>query len=529
MTRSDRIVFTGIDFGTTSSAIGYVTIAERTGQITDPRAVEHLGSSKIPTAVYLHEDAQHPYVGQEAVNEAPNDPDCFFTNFKGQLDSPQPVRTFPNGLAPTPKQLASYVLKHLTNIANDREIPLERTAICHPVGRTWEKLLIQIIHELGVADAHPISEPHAALYYADYLYKLFDDRVQKTLLVDFGGGTCDLFLLEVNTRLFSRFWVNYGRYPKAQEQLTYQNNDGNILSYGGRDIDRLLVDLIIQQWQEQNNFDASEHLLQEPQYLWQLSAAAREAKENLSTYILTPGAKDSYTIHLTKLPNNTEVKFKLSKETFTNLVKPDLESKFLSFFEAENGFFQRASVKNYDVDYVILVGGSSRLPWLKDIISEICPKAALRKQIYMLEQPEMAVAYGAALYNYYYQIERLPLKPSLDETLKLGVGNEVYTLAKKNTILPYTSNQFRSTHYIQLKQVSDTLLLQLYLGDGETVLDCRPLGEEREIKFSEKLKAGTRLTLKVRIDQIGHLDLTVHPYGKPQMAQEVRFESLNVI
>jgi len=230
------------------------------------------------------------------------------------------------------------------------------------------------------------------------------------------------------------------------------------------------------------------------------------------------------------LPHKTILSFDLSVQAFEEIVRPDLEAKFKDFLndDNENGFFKRNKIKGRDVSQVILVGGSSKLPWLADIMAEICPKAGVRGQIHKLDEPEMSVAYGAALYNYYLQVDELPIPIILQDTLKLGVKGKLYILAKKNTPLPYEPAQLHSNHSIWVEDVRSKLEIRLYIGDGEVESECTPLGEPREIDFEQKLHAKTLLTCQIHIDKMGHVELTILPIFKQQMAQKITFPTLRV-
>jgi len=326
-----------------------------------------------------------------------------------------------------------------------------------------------------------------------------------------------------------RFKIGYGKKPVDQAQLTYRVPKG-VQSYGGKDIDDLLIQVFKQKWREKYPKLKSEYQrLDEPRYWWKLAPEARSAKETLSTYITTASGKSSYPVEISGLPRNTKLSFDLSVEDFEECVRVDIEAKFKGFLnDTGDGFFGRNKLKGRNIDQVILAGGSSRLPWVSDILAEICPTAGMKGQIRSFEEPEMSVAYGAALYNYYFQTGELPVPVSLEDTLKIGVGGKVYTLAEKNTRLPYSPTQFRANHFIQLGDVRDAVEIRLYTGEGQVESECQPLGEPRPIKFGQKLRAETILTYQVRIDQMGHVELTVFPIFKSQMAQKVVFETLRV-
>jgi len=254
MNENTKLIFTSIDFGTTFSAIGYVTSPGK-GTVNPPKAIKYSGLSKIPTAVFfLRNIEKEPYVGQEAQDEIEKNPESseyFFTEFKLELINPKPRRLLPDGQpAPSATTLTKYIFKRLRDIAYGKnEISLDKSVVCHPVGTSWSLRLRKIAEEeVGLQNINLMTEPMAALYYANHLHRIFDDRSKLTLLIDFGGGTCDLFLLEVTLGFKSgRFRIGYGPEPKDQDQLTYRTL-GGAQSYGGKDIDNLLIQVFKKKW-----------------------------------------------------------------------------------------------------------------------------------------------------------------------------------------------------------------------------------------------------------------------------------------
>jgi len=537
MTDQRELIFTGIDFGTTFSAIGYVT-RSASGGLNTPKAIFYLGKNKIPTAVYFQSDiSKPPYVGTEAIIRFQEDADKrdqkaferLFSNFKRELLNTSPIRRLGDGRAPTSSELAVFTFERLREIAEGNLGVLENPVICHPVGTAWDRGIRRIAKASGFDKFSTVTEPLAALYYAHYLHPIFDDRPQTVLLIDFGGGTCDVFLMKVTiTFQDGRFQIGPDQIDQAQ--LTYKLSSGEESSYGGMDVDKLIANYLKAKWRDKYPTLATEfEKLDDAEYQWDFLREAQKAKEYLSTLITTKSTDSSYHVRIRNLPGNTELDYELNADEFTGIVRPDIQAKFTDFFSnPESGFFRRNKTTGQKIDRVILAGGSSNLPWLSEILSTICPRAKMKGQVYQLLEPEMSVAYGAAVYNYYLQVGKLPIPIYLEDTLKISVGGRLYPLARKNTRLPYRSSQFRANHYFRTVEVSDTITVRLYKGEGQSESDCHPLGEEREINFGEKLKVGTLLTFQVQVDLLGNVELTIFPYRQPQKARKCIFEPLNV-
>lgn len=535
MVESNASVYLGIDFGTTASAIGYVTVGSG-GKHSEPNAIKYLGKPKIPTAVYIPEDTDFaPLVGEEAINAPNKNLANLFTRFKLSLDNTNPLRTLSKGRAPKASELAVLVYRRLSEIANANNVPFTKVVICHPVGLEWSRLIKSIASQSGIKDCILLTEPLACLYYANYIHHIFDDRPQRVLLIDFGGGTCDLFLLEVKTKLLDKFvHIDAQNKPIDQGQLTYTNRSGRCSYFGGGDIDQLIVEKIIQQWEQQypRLKDKYPDLYKDPKYSYKLEKAASTIKERISTAITTASASDQVVEEIHGLPRNTKLNITITKSEFEQCVRPVLENAFTSYLvNDETSFFRKNGIRGHDIDRVILTGGSSNLPWLQDILAGICPNAAAMKQIHLLRDPEMSVAYGAAIFSYYSHIGDLPVPVSLEETLKISLGGKLYPLAHKNTILPYGPEQFRSKQYIRLERDEDTFLINLFADAGSSEETYRSLGEEREIHFDEPIKGGrflSYITYQIEIDQVGQVVITLYPLGKPKLGKKAFFEPLNV-
>lgn len=306
-----------------------------------------------------------------------------------------------------------------------------------------------------------INEPTAAAL-AYGLEKL--DREQNILVFDLGGGTFDVSILQLGNGVF-------------EVRATSGNNQ-----LGGDDFDNVIVRWMIEAFQVQENID----LQKDKMALQRLREAAEKAKIELSSAPTTSINLPFITADETG-PKHLEMD--LSRAKFEELAR-SLIQKTLEPVEQS---LKDADLKPEEIERLILVGGSTRIPAVQKAIQTVFPQMQVDRSV----NPDEAVALGAAIQGGVLggEVEDLLL---LDVTpLSLGIETlgEVFTkIIEKNTTVPTSKSQIFST-----------------AADGQTTVEIHVLQGERAMAQDNKSLGKFLLT-----------GIPVAPRGVPQI--EVSFE-----
>ena len=343
----------GIDLGTTYTAAAVA----RDGQVD----IVTLGNraAVIPTVVYLREDEQI-LAGEAAARRALAEPGRVAREFKRRVGDPTPLLL--GGTPYSAEALFAKLLRWTVDKVSEREGGPPRTiAVSHPAnwGPYKRELLTQAIRLADIGDAATISEPEAAaIYYAS------NERIDvgATIAVyDLGGGTFDAAVL----RKTVDGWEVLGS-PEGIERL------------GGIDFDEAVFNHVRRSLAEE--FAALD--LNDPAAMAAVARVREEcvlAKEALSS--------DTEASIPVMLPNlQTEVR--LTRAEFEAMIRPTLQETVGAMRRA----LRSAGVEPDGVDAVLLVGGSSRIPLVAQLIS-----SELGRPVAVDAHPKHAVAMGAAL------------------------------------------------------------------------------------------------------------------------------------
>lgn len=201
-----------------------------------------------------------------------------------------------------------------------------------------------------------INEPTAAAL-AYGLKKL--NRNMTILVYDLGGGTLDVSLLELNEGIFE---------VKA-------TNGNNYL--GGQDFDNEIVKMCVSQFQKQHNID----LTGNPRALRRLASEAQKAKHFLSSSIETE-------INIPDFVEGKDFSFKINRAKFEKACKARFDSTLVPVRDV----IKSANIQKEDIDEIILIGGSTRIPKIQELLQE-----EFGRKLNTEVNPDEAVAIGAAI------------------------------------------------------------------------------------------------------------------------------------
>ena len=426
----------GIDLGTTNSCVAVM----EGGQPVVIANAE--GSRTTPSVVAFTKDGER-LIGQVAKRQAVTNPDRTVISIKREMGTSYKVSI--DGKQYTPQDISAMVLSKMKETAESylgekvTQAVITVPAYFNDSQRQATKDAGRIA---GLEVLRIINEPTAA----SLAYGLDKEENQKILVYDLGGGTFDVSILDIGDGVFEVLSTN-----------------GNT-RLGGDDFDQRIIDYVAEQFKKENGID----LKQDKIAAQRLKEAAEKAKIELSG---TTTANINLPFITADATGPKHLDITLTRAKFDELTADLVDATVEPMRKA----LKDAGLTVDQINKVILVGGSTRIPAVQDAVKKVTGKEPFKGI-----NPDECVAIGAAIQGGVLggEVKDVLLLDVTPLSLGLETEGHIFTrLIDRNTTIPTSKSQVFST-----------------AADGQTTVEIHVLQGERQMAYDNKTLGRFQLT-----------------------------------
>ncbi|HWP44655.1 MAG TPA: Fe-S protein assembly chaperone HscA [Blastocatellia bacterium] len=478
--KSGRVV--GIDLGTTNSLVAYMSEG-------GPQVIrDEQGSALVPSIVYYDAEQKRLLVGEEARERLITEPRKAIYSVKrfmgrGSADVQEDIALVPFQIAPasehvirfqmgdrifTPPELSAFILRDLKERASiffGEEITQAVITVPAYFNDAQRQATKDAGHLAGLEVLRIVNEPTAA----SLAYGI--DRREEALVAvyDLGGGTFDISILKLKEGIF---------------EVLSTNGDTHL---GGDDIDNRLITLVLDDVQ----YRTGQRLDHDPAAFQMIRKAAIGAKHELSD-------RDRAVIAIDLGGPHGEYRREITRDEFERLIADLVERTLGPCRQA----LRDAGLDPEQIDEVVMVGGSTRIPLVRSRVEEI-----FKRRPHTELNPDEVVALGAAIQADILSGGRRDLL-LLDVTpLSLGIetmGGVVAKIINRNSTIPASASEMFTT-WVDNQTGIDIHVVQ---GERELVSDCRSLARFTLKGIAPQPAGLPRIEVKFLIDANGILTVS---------------------
>ncbi len=502
----DRVI--GIDLGTTNSLVAFM-------QGEQPVVIPgEDGSALVPSVVAIPPEgdaaagSQKIIVGNGAARYLATSPDRVVYSAKrlmgrGLEDVQEELKLFPFHLAEniqpgevlrlqvgegeyTPSEISAFVLRQLKrNAERYFGAPVSKAVITVPAyfNDAQRQATKDAGRIAGLEVLRLVNEPTAAAL----AYGLDRQHDGIVAVYDLGGGTFDISILKLHEGIF---------------EVMATNGDTHL---GGDDIDNLLIAIALDDIQG----DQGINLRGNDEAVQAIRKAVIEAKIALS-------AQDSALLNV-NLPGGAKYQRKIERSQFEALIQPVLDRTSAPCKQA----MKDAGITSDQIDEVVLVGGSTRIPAVRALADELFSLSARGKKPHTELNPDEVVALGAAVQANILSSGSLTTENMLllDVTpLSLGIealGGVVAKIIQRNSTIPASATE----HFTTGVEGQTNVAIHVLQGERELAKDCRSLARF-DLKGIPPMSAGLpRIEVKFLIDANGILQVSAREQRSGKQAE----------